>query len=99
MAKKQKKKHVPQRTCVGCRTVQAKRSLIRIVRTKSGVQIDTTGKQPGRGAYLHNTRSCWESGLQGPLARALKTEIKPGDMGELSNFMNSLPKEERPPQE
>jgi hypothetical protein len=29
-------KHVPQRTCVGCRTVLAKRQLIRVVRTAEG---------------------------------------------------------------
>ncbi len=29
----QRVKHIPQRTCVGCRTVMAKRQLMRIVRT------------------------------------------------------------------
>ncbi len=59
----QRMKHVPQRTCVGCRTVMAKRQLVRVVRTADGVLVDPTGKLAGRGAYLHDRRSCWESGL------------------------------------
>jgi len=62
---------------VGCRQVIAKRSLIRVVRGPEGVGVDPTGKAPGRGAYLHDQRSCWEAALRGPLARALRTEISP----------------------
>ena len=74
----QRVKHVPQRTCVGCRTVMPKRQLVRIVRTADGVLVDPTGKRAGRGAYLHDRRSCWEAGLQGSLARALKVELDSG---------------------
>ena len=84
-------KHIPQRTCVGCRTVLPKRSLVRIVRQPEGVQVDPTGKLSGRGAYLHNIRSCWEKGLKGPLANALKVNLKPDDMDRLRQFMQNLP--------
>lgn len=84
-------KHIPQRTCVGCREVLPKRSLIRIVRGPQGVQIDPTGKLAGRGAYLHDRRSCWERGLKGALAAALKTEINATDRQELELFMATLP--------
>jgi len=90
VAKKRKKKHIPQRTCVGCRTVQPKRSMTRVVRTADGIQIDLTGKLPGRGAYLHNTLNCWERGLKSGLSRALKTEISPDDRQRISDFMASL---------
>ena len=86
-------KHVPQRTCVGCRTVLAKRSLVRIVRTTEGVQVDPTGKLAGRGAYLHDRRSCWERGLRGGLTRALKTELLPADRERLEAFAKTLPEE------
>lgn len=86
-------KHVPQRTCVGCRTVLAKRLLIRIVRTTDGVQVDPTGKLAGRGAYLHDKRSCWERGLRGGLAHALKTELLPADRERLEAFAAALPDE------
>ena len=86
-------KHVPQRTCVGCRTVLAKRELIRVVRTAEGVQVDPGGKLAGRGAYLHDRRTCWERGLQGALSHALKVELTPADRERLEEFVKSLPEE------
>jgi predicted RNA-binding protein YlxR (DUF448 family) len=70
-----------------------KRQLIRIVRTPDGVQVDSTGKMAGRGAYLHDRRSCWERGLKGALAHALKTELAAGDRERLQAFMETLPEE------
>jgi predicted RNA-binding protein YlxR (DUF448 family) len=86
-------KHIPQRTCVGCHTVLPKRQLIRIVRSPDGVQVDPTGKMAGRGAYLHNRRSCWERGLKSTLSRALKTELATADRERLQGFMETLPEE------
>jgi predicted RNA-binding protein YlxR (DUF448 family) len=86
----QRVKHIPQRTCVGCRTILAKRQLVRIVRTASGVLVDPTGKLAGRGAYLHDRRSCWEAGLEGNLARALKVDLTANDREHLEAFMNTL---------
>ena len=96
MAKKPAKrvKHVPQRTCVGCRETLAKRELIRVVRTLEGLRVDPTGKIAGRGAYLHDRYSCWERGLKGALAHALKVELSEQDRETLRAFMNSLPIEE-----
>jgi predicted RNA-binding protein YlxR (DUF448 family) len=71
--------------------VETKRTMIRIVRTPDGVQIDPNGKIPGRGAYLHEVRSCWESGLKGPLTRALKIDLSPEDRERLFEYMSSLP--------
>jgi predicted RNA-binding protein YlxR (DUF448 family) len=88
-----KPKHIPQRTCVGCRTVLAKRTLARIVRRPDGIFIDPSGKMNGRGAYLHNQKSCWERGLKGALANALKVSLSPEDRQMLENYMSSLPEE------
>ena len=86
------KKHIPQRTCVACREVNEKRSLVRIVRTSDGVVIDTTGRMPGRGAYIHDSKECWEKALKrGVLARNLKTEISQEDMETLQAYMDKLP--------
>lgn len=95
MAKKTAKriKHVPQRTCVGCRQTLAKRGLIRIVRTPQGLRVDPTGKLSGRGAYLHDRRCCWESGLKGSLAHALKIELSDADRDMLREIMQNLPEE------
>jgi uncharacterized protein len=89
--KPSKQKHVPQRTCVGCREVMPKRSLIRIVRNTNGIAVDITGKLPGRGAYLHDVLACWEKGLKGSLAQALKTELTLEDKEKLVAFAKSLP--------
>jgi predicted RNA-binding protein YlxR (DUF448 family) len=70
-------KHVPQRSCVGCGTSAAKRTLVRLVRTASAaVEPDPTGKAAGRGAYLCAQAACWESALKkGRLAKALQVDL------------------------
>ncbi len=88
--KKTKKKHIPQRTCVGCRSVQSKRSMIRIVRTPDGIFVDSSGKMAGRGTYLHEARSCWENGLKGPIGQALRTQLTAEDRQRLTEFMVSI---------
>jgi predicted RNA-binding protein YlxR (DUF448 family) len=84
-------KHIPHRTCVGCRTVLPKRSLVRLVRRPDGVQVDLSGKLTGRGAYLHNCRSCWEKGIKGLLAHALRTTLTAADLQNLRQYMQSIP--------
>lgn len=88
---KLKPKHIPQRTCVGCREVLPKRKLIRLVKTEDGVRIDLSGKLPGRGAYLHDQKSCWNRGLMGSLAKALRTTIPERDLAALNAYMEDLP--------
>ena len=57
---------IAQRTCVACRQIKAKRGLVRLVRTPEGnIEIDSTGKKAGRGAYLCPTTGCWEAALKG----------------------------------
>nr|ALS90350.1 protein of unknown function (DUF448) [uncultured bacterium] len=89
--KGQRPKHVPQRTCVACRTSDAKRSYVRLVRTADGlVNVDPTGKQNGRGAYLCRTRACWQRGLDNrALDRALKIEIDDERRAELREYARS----------
>lgn len=89
----QRVKHVPQRTCVGCREVLPKRKMIRIVRTTDGVQVDLTSKLAGRGAYLHDRHECWERALKGALGHALKTDLSVNDCTRLEEFMKNLPHE------
>jgi len=55
------KRRVPVRTCVACRQEAGKGELIRVVRRPDGsVGIDRTGREPGRGAYLHALAECVE---------------------------------------
>lgn len=78
--KLRRQKHVPQRTCVICREKVDKRRLTRIVRTPdSGVMIDPTGKENGRGAYLCDNPDCWEKAVQQKqlLQKALMVTLQP----------------------
>lgn len=52
--------------------------------------VDPSGKMPGRGAYLHNARSCWETGIRSSLEKSLKTRLTSEDIDRLKLFMNSL---------
>jgi uncharacterized protein len=70
--------------------VLPKRALTRLVRRPEGVLVDPTGKLPGRGAYLHNIQLCWEKGLRGPLAHALKAELTAEDYARLRQFSQTL---------
>lgn len=85
-------RHIPQRTCLGCRQVKPKHELIRIVRTPSGqIEIDRRGKRSGRGAYLCPSLDCWRRGFKGGrLASALRTELSKEDRERLEEFARSL---------
>ena len=62
-----KPKKIPQRQCVGCRTMKNKKDLIRVVKSPEGeISLDFTGKKSGRGAYVCPSADC--------LARARKSK-------------------------
>jgi len=84
-------KHIPQRTCLGCRQVKPKRELIRLVATANGVTVDPSGKKSGRGVYLCPSPSCWEEGLKKEkLDKALRIKITLEDKEKLKEFAKEL---------
>ena len=94
MAKKaRRRKHVPYRTCVACRTPRPKRDLIRVVRTPDGqVVVDERGKENGRGAYLCAQRACWTEALKRQhLSRALRADLSPETVDGLRCYAKGLP--------
>lgn len=95
-ARPRRTRHVPQRTCIGCREEEGKRGLIRIVRTAEGrIIIDATGRANGRGAYLHASRPCWEKALKGgTITYALKITPAREDIEALRAYALALPAEE-----
>ena len=84
-----KQRKVPIRSCVACRTSGDKRNLVRVVRTASGdVLVDTTGKMPGRGAYLCPSKECLRKALKEKrLTRALRVEIPEDTIRQLENIV------------
>ena len=81
----------PVRTCVGCREVDDKARLFRLVRMGgAGVEIDASSAASGRGAYVHPGKGCIEAatGKGAALARALRTGIGPDELGRLRDTMS-----------
>jgi predicted RNA-binding protein YlxR (DUF448 family) len=91
-------RHVPIRTCAGCRTEHPKREMVRVVRTPEGaVVIDPSGKRAGRGAYVCARPDCRQRALRGgSLARALKAEIPTSELAALRDQVSELPSESLP---
>ncbi len=79
------------RSCIACGTSASKRDLVRIVRTPEGsLQLDTSGKKPGRGAYVCSL-SCFEQALRSSkLQRALKTNISQNELESLTVQVQSV---------
>ena len=73
----QKVRKIPQRQCVGCRTMKDKKELIRIVKTPEGqIVADATGKKSGRGAYICPNPECLRRDRKArALERAFDTAI------------------------
>lgn len=87
-------KRVPQRTCIACRQVKAKRELVRIVRAGDGVVIDIHGKKSGRGAYLCKAKECWNIGLKGNrLEYVLRGTFTPQDRQQLEEYAKQFRQE------
>lgn len=80
----------PARTCIGCREVDDKVRLLRLVRAGDGsVELDGSAAVSGRGAYVHPAKGCIEVATRkGALARALRTGIGPDELGRLRNTMS-----------
>lgn len=85
-----RKKHVPMRTCVGCRSSRPKRELIRVVRDPEGkVELDLTGKRSGRGVYVCPDEVCLEKAVKGrQLDRALETTIGQEILSDLKKVLH-----------
>ncbi|MEP7290460.1 MAG: YlxR family protein [Chloroflexota bacterium] len=66
--------------CAVCRDKAGKRTLTRVVRTEAGLQVDPSGKMNGRGAYLCERESCWETAVKTDLlAKALRMPLTETD--------------------
>lgn len=85
-------KHVPQRMCIACRKIDSKRAFIRVVLTPGGnLEIDETGRKPGRGVYLCHHKSCREKGLnEKTLGYGLRIKISEQALQGIREYMKKL---------
>lgn len=59
-----RKRKTPKRMCLGCRQMIPKNELTRIVRLSDGtIEVDKTGKKPGRGTYVCQNLECRKKAL------------------------------------
>lgn len=83
-----KQKKIPLRKCTGCNEMKPKKELIRVVRLpdtlgengevleKGNIELDFTGKKPGRGAYICNSLDCLSKAVKGKrLEKAFSSAI------------------------
>ena len=78
-------KKIPLRMCVVTRNREEKRNLLRIVKTPDGqIQVDTTGKLNGKGAYITKSKEVLElAKTNKALYRDLEVEIPASNYKEI----------------
>lgn len=79
-----RRKNVPQRTCVGCRTTHDADQLLRLACTPQGqVIMDVTDRMPGRGGYVCYNATCLQKALQpAKLSLIFKRSVMSPDFNE-----------------
>jgi len=84
-------RHVPQRTCVGCRRTGDQSSFVRLVRVSADgatrVKVDESPRRTaGRGAYLCRDQQCWDRSLKGALAASLRASLDATNRDALQSY-------------
>ena len=89
-------KKIPMRQCLGCREMQPKRELIRVVRSpEEEISLDFKGKKPGRGAYLCPDPACLARARKSrALERAFSAQIPDEVYAALEEQMREAPEHE-----
>ncbi|MCK9267308.1 MAG: YlxR family protein [Alkaliphilus sp.] len=88
-----KVKKVPLRKCLGCNEMKPKKELLRVTHNSQGViSVDLTGKAHGRGAYICNSKECFEKAKKAKaFNRAFKSDV-PDEIYE--SLINEITKDE-----
>ena len=78
------------RKCIACNEHKTKDQLIKVVKNKSGeINIDTSGKLNGRGAYICDNLECLNGAIKTrALNRAFEMEIKNEQYEDLKNSIS-----------
>jgi hypothetical protein len=79
---------------VGCRNRAAKIDLLRVVVVSGSLAVDTRGRLPGRGAYVHPDQACVDlAERRKAFPRALR-HAGPLDLSPLTAFVTMLDRPE-----
>lgn len=87
-----KQRKIPLRKCTGCQEMKNKKELVRIVKTDDDTySIDSTGKKPGRGAYICPNQECLEKAKKSKgLERSFKSSVPNEVYEQLANELNKV---------
>ena len=81
----------PVRTCVGCRSRDAKAALLRVVVVDGSLTVDPAGRLPGRGASVHPDPACVDlADRRRAFSRALRVQ-GPLDAGPVREHLQVHP--------
>lgn len=85
-------KKVPLRQCIGCQEMKEKKGMVRVIKTpEETIELDTTGRKNGRGAYICPRMECFMKARKSKgLERSLKTSIPQEVYEELEREMNRI---------
>ena len=85
-------KKVPLRQCIGCQEMKEKKGMVRVIKTpEETIELDTTGRKNGRGAYICPRMQCFMKARKSKgLERSLKTSIPQEVYEELEREMNRI---------
>ncbi|GIX48665.1 MAG: 50S ribosomal protein L7/L12 [Candidatus Tectimicrobiota bacterium] len=88
-------RHLPIRTCVGCRAQRPPQELLRLVCSPAGeVMVDRTGRAPGRGAYVCYDAGCLRRAWQAAkLTKALRRPVRVSPFAEACRQVEALLRE------
>ena len=83
-------KKIPMRKCLATNVSFPKKDLLRIVRTPQGdVQVDTTGKLNGKGAYISKSEEALQLAKQRKvLDKALEVSVPDEVYDEIERIIN-----------
>ncbi|MCC3292721.1 MULTISPECIES: YlxR family protein [unclassified Arthrobacter] len=89
-------RHVPLRTCIGCRKKDDQAVLLRLVRVSmeggNAVRVDEDHRMPGRGAWLHPDTACLRLAVKrSGFPRAFRGSVEISDVERWFKALEDVP--------
>ena len=85
-------KKIPMRKCVGCGEMKSKKEMLRVIKTPEDlIELDSTGRKNGRGAYISFSKECLLKAVKNRgLERSLKISVPKEVMEKLSEEFDAV---------
>ena len=85
-------KKIPMRKCVGCVEMKSKKEMLRVIKTPEDlIELDSTGRKNGRGAYICFSKECLLKAVKNRgLERSLKISVPKEVMEKLSEEFDAV---------